>query len=110
MSRQDHGAGVRRQNRKTAKQKYPFQINRGVRMSKLKIIPLGGLRESGKNMYVVEVGEDLFVLDCGLLYPEGEMFGIDAVIPDFSYLKKNKDRIAGVFLTHGHEDAIGALP
>lgn len=79
-------------------------------MIKTRIIPLGGLRENGKNMYVVENGEDLFVLDCGLLYPEGEMFGIDAIIPDFSYLQENKDRIAGVFLSHGHEDAIGALP
>lgn len=79
-------------------------------MSKIKIIPLGGLRENGKNMYVAEIGEDLFVMDCGLLYPEGDLFGIDAVIPDFSYLEENKDRIAGVFLTHGHEDAIGALP
>lgn len=79
-------------------------------MTKIKIVPLGGLRENGKNMYVVEVGEDLFVLDCGLLYPEGEMFGIDAVIPDFNYLASNRDRLAGVFLTHGHEDSIGALP
>ncbi|OJF89751.1 ribonuclease J [Alkalibacterium sp. 20] len=79
-------------------------------MSNIKIIPLGGVRENGKNLYVVESGEDIFVLDCGLIYPEDELFGIDAVIPDFSYLEENKDRIAGVFLTHGHEDAIGALP
>src|SRR5690625_5071845 len=83
---------------------------RGVNMTKTRIIPLGGLRENRKNMYVIEVGEDIFVLDCGLLYPEDEMFGIDAVIPDFSYLEENKDKIAGVFLSHGHEDAIGALP
>jgi ribonuclease J len=79
-------------------------------VSNIKIIPLGGVRENGKNLYVVESGEDIFVLDCGLIYPEDELFGIDAVIPDFSYLEENKDRIAGVFLTHGHEDAIGALP
>lgn len=79
-------------------------------MSNIKIIPLGGVRENGKNLYVVESGEDIFVLDCGLIYPEDELFGIDAIIPDFSYLKENKERIAGVFLTHGHEDAIGALP
>lgn len=79
-------------------------------MSNIKIIPLGGVRENGKNLYVVESGEDIFVLDCGLIYPEDELFGIDAIIPDFSYLEENKDRIAGVFLTHGHEDAIGALP
>ncbi|MCC5888940.1 MAG: ribonuclease J [Alkalibacterium sp.] len=79
-------------------------------MSNIRIIPLGGVRENGKNLYVVESGEDIFVLDCGLIYPEDELFGIDAVIPDFTYLEENKDRIAGVFLTHGHEDAIGALP
>ncbi|WP_161877663.1 ribonuclease J [Alkalibacterium sp. MB6] len=79
-------------------------------MSNIKIIPLGGVRENGKNLYVVEVDEDIFVLDCGLMYPEDGLFGIDAIIPDFTYLEENKDRIAGVFLTHGHEDAIGALP
>lgn len=79
-------------------------------MSNIKIIPLGGVRENGKNLYVIESGEDIFVLDCGLIYPEDELFGIDAIIPDFTYLEENKDRIAGVFLTHGHEDAIGALP
>lgn len=79
-------------------------------MSNIKIIPLGGVRENGKNMYVVESGDDLFILDCGLMYPEDQLYGIDAVIPDFSYLEDNRDRIAGVFLTHGHEDAIGALP
>ncbi|HAJ70117.1 MAG TPA: RNase J family beta-CASP ribonuclease [Alkalibacterium sp.] len=79
-------------------------------MSNIKIIPLGGVRENGKNLYVIESGEEIFVLDCGLIYPEDELFGIDAVIPDFSYLEENKNRISGVFLTHGHEDAIGALP
>lgn len=79
-------------------------------MSNIKIIPLGGVRESGKNMYVVEVDELIFVLDCGLQYPESEMLGIDVVIPDFTYLEQNKNRIAGIFLTHGHEDAVGALP
>lgn len=79
-------------------------------MSDIKIVPLGGVRENGKNMYVAEVGEDIFVLDCGLKYPENELLGIDVVIPDFSYLEENAERIAGVFLTHGHADAIGALP
>ncbi|EXJ24253.1 Ribonuclease J2 (endoribonuclease in RNA processing) [Alkalibacterium sp. AK22] len=79
-------------------------------MSNIKIIPLGGVRENGKNLYVIESEEDIFVLDCGLMYPEDELFGIDAIIPDFSYLEENKDKITGVFLTHGHEDAIGALP
>ncbi|MGB7460211.1 MAG: ribonuclease J, partial [Carnobacterium jeotgali] len=79
-------------------------------MSTIKIIPLGGVRENGKNMYAVEVDEDIFVLDCGLMYPETELLGIDVVIPDFSYLEENRNRVTGVFLTHGHEDAIGALP
>ena len=74
-------------------------------MNKINIVPLGGVRENGKNMYVVEVDELIFVLDCGLLYPENELLGIDVVIPDFTYLEENKNRIAGVFLTHGHEDA-----
>jgi len=79
-------------------------------LSNLKIIPLGGVRENARNMYVIEVDNAIFILDCGLAYPENELFGIDAVIPDFTYLEKNADKIAGVFLTHGHEDAIGALP
>lgn len=79
-------------------------------MSNIKIIPLGGVRENARNMYVVELEDAIFVLDCGLVYPEGELFGIDAVIPDFTYLEENRDKIAGVFLTHGHDDAIGALP
>ncbi|KAF1302977.1 MULTISPECIES: ribonuclease J [Enterococcus] len=79
-------------------------------MSSIKIIPISGVRENGKNLYAVEVGDDLFVLDCGLRYPESELLGIDTVIPDFTYLIENADRVAGVFLTHGHADAIGALP
>lgn len=79
-------------------------------MSNIKIIPLGGVRENARNMYVVEVDDSIFILDCGLAYPEGTLYGIDAVIPDFSYLEQQADRIAGVFLSHGHEDAIGALP
>ncbi len=79
-------------------------------MSKLKIIPLGGVRENGKNIYAVEVDNEIFVLDCGLRYPEDELLGIDIVIPDFTYLIDNKEKVAGIFLTHGHADAIGALP
>ena len=79
-------------------------------MSKIKIIPLGGVREEGKNLYVVEVNESIFVLDCGLVFPEEELLGIDAVIPDFTYLVEKKDQIVGIFLTHGHDDAMGALP
>lgn len=71
---------------------------------------LGGVRENGKNLYAVEVNEVIYVLDCGLVYPEEEMLGIDVVIPDFTYLEENATRIAGIFLTHGHADAVGALP
>lgn len=79
-------------------------------MSNIKIIPLGGVRENGKNLYVVEVNDEIFVLDVGLKYPDNSLLGIDVVIPDFTYLIENKSRISGVFLTHGHADAIGALP
>ncbi|WP_421384674.1 ribonuclease J [Bacillus salacetis] len=75
----------------------------------IKIIPLGGVGEIGKNMYVIEVDEEIFVIDAGLMFPEDEMFGIDMVIPDIQYLVDNKDRVKGIFLTHGHEDAIGAI-
>ncbi|MEL5941100.1 MBL fold metallo-hydrolase, partial [Tetragenococcus halophilus] len=79
-------------------------------MAQIRIIPLSGVRGNGKNLYIAEVGEDIFVLDCGLSYPEDGLFGIDTVIPDFTYLEENADRVAGVFVTHGHADAIGALP
>lgn len=79
-------------------------------MSEVKIIPLGGVRENGKSIYIAEIEEEIFVMDCGLKYPENEQLGIDMVIPDFSYLVERQDKIAGVFLSHGHADAIGALP
>ena len=79
-------------------------------MSNIKLIALGGVRENGKNLYIAEVDESIFVLDVGLKYPENEQLGVDFVIPNMDYLFENKDRIAGGFLTHGHADAIGALP
>ena len=77
---------------------------------KLKIIPLGGLNEIGKNLTVYEFGGDIIVVDVGMGFPDDDMYGIDVVIPDVSYLIKNQDKIRGIFLTHGHEDHIGALP
>ncbi|MBO5930535.1 MAG: ribonuclease J [Clostridia bacterium] len=78
--------------------------------SKLKIIPLGGLNEIGKNMTVFEYENDIFVLDCGMAFPDESMPGIDIVIPDITYLVKNRQKIRGIVITHGHEDHIGAIP
>ena len=78
--------------------------------TKLKIIPLGGVDEFGKNITVVEYGDDIIVVDCGSIFPEADMLGVDLVIPDVSYLIKNREKIRGMFITHGHEDHIGATP
>lgn len=78
--------------------------------SKLKIISLGGLNEIGKNLTVYEYGSDIILADCGLGFPDDDMYGVDIVIPDFTYLEQNKGRIRGIFVTHGHEDHIGGIP
>jgi ribonuclease J len=76
----------------------------------LRVIPLGGLGAIGKNMLVLEYDESLLVVDTGLMFPDDEMLGIDLVLPDFSYVVENQERVLGIMLTHGHEDHIGALP
>ena len=81
-----------------------------AKKQKLKIIPLGGLNEIGKNMTVFEYGNDILLVDCGMAFPEDEMLGIDIVIPDITYLQKNADRVRAIVLTHAHEDHIGSLP
>ena len=77
---------------------------------KLKIMALGGLDEIGKNLYVYEYGKDILIVDCGMGFPDEDMYGIDVVIPDITYLIENKERVRGIVLTHGHEDHIGGVP
>ena len=79
-------------------------------MNKIKIFSLGGLNENGKNMYVVEVNNDIFVFDAGLKYADDQMLGVDYILPNYDYLIKNQKRIKGIFITHGHDSQMGAIP
>ena len=78
-------------------------------MEKVRLMALGGLDEDGKNMYCVEIGDDIFVVDAGLKYPDNQQLGVEYVIPDYSYLIKNKDRVRAIFITHGHDDVMMAI-
>ena len=86
------------------------QSRKDVKKSTVKIISLGGLNEIGKNMYLIETADDIVIIDCGMTFPDDEMLGVDIVIPDFSYVERNADKVRGVLLTHGHEDHIGGIP
>ncbi len=89
-----------------------LRTSKGIKIARdrLKIIPLGGLEEIGKNMTVFEYGNEMILVDCGVAFPEDEMLGVDLVIPDFTYLTKNKEKLKAMVITHGHEDHIGSIP
>ncbi|MEE1491494.1 MAG: ribonuclease J, partial [Massilioclostridium sp.] len=81
-----------------------------VRKTPVRIIPIGGLNEIGKNMTCIECGQDMFIIDCGMAFPDPDMLGVDLVLPDYTYVEKNIDRLRGIVITHGHEDHIGGVP
>ena len=87
-----------------------MRVERTVTTDSVRLIFLGGIAEIGKNMFLLECGEELIVVDCGVAFPQEEQLGIDLVLPDITYLRQQRERLRGIFITHGHEDHIGALP
>ena len=86
-----------------------LRLERVIKLSKIKIFGLGGLAENGKNSYVIEIDNSIFLFDCGLKYANSNLLGIDYIMPDFSYLVKNKKKIKGIFITHGHSENMGSI-
>ena len=111
---QDSGSSTRQRKAAAAssdEEKPAKTRGRGrARSEKLRIIPLGGLHEVGKNITAYECGADIIIVDCGSAFPEEDMLGIDLVVPDMNYIFRNRKKVRGVFITHGHEDHIGSLP
>lgn len=105
-----NSANMKIQNNNRSKMHHKTVAQRTVQKPPIKIAFLGGLNEIGKNLTVIECEDDMIIIDCGMAFPDGDMLGVDLVIPDFSYLEQNADKIRGIVLTHGHEDHIGGLP
>ena len=108
--RQSTNRNVPKTTRAASKRSVVRKPKEPSRKTPVKIIPLGGLNEIGKNCTVIECSNDMFVIDCGMAFPDSELLGVDIVLPDYSYVEKNIDKLRGVVLTHGHEDHIGGLP
>ncbi|MBR4973769.1 MAG: ribonuclease J, partial [Clostridia bacterium] len=109
-TKKSNNSAVKNSYKKYSSQNKPKNNKPQLPPKPVKIIPLGGLGEIGKNITLYEYDGEMILVDCGMSFPDEEMPGIDIVIPDFAYILENKDRIKGLFVTHGHEDHIGAIP